>query len=278
MQEWGREMSEMALNAGAADAMAAAGESAGDSARRIDVMSLYPHDMNIYGDSGNVLVVMRRLALYGYQPVLHAYNQGDSWPEHIDIVLGGGGQDSGQRKIQDDFMRRADQLRALAEEGVPMLVVCGLYQLFGKYFETIEHDRIAGIGIFDAVTIGKKERLIGNIVEKSTDFGTLVGYENHSGQTYLSGSTQPLAQVISGVGNNAEDHAEGARVKNVIGTYVHGSLLPKNPSVADFLIEQAAIRRYGEFAPQSSDADRVELQRLNDDARRAREVASKRPR
>ena len=98
----------------------------------IDVMSLYPKDMNIYGDSGNVLVVLRRLALYGYEPRLHAYNQGDEWPERVDMILGGGGQDTGQKKITGDLFKRAGRLRDLAADGTPMLMICGLFQLFGE--------------------------------------------------------------------------------------------------------------------------------------------------
>jgi CobQ-like glutamine amidotransferase family enzyme len=246
--------------------------------RRIDVVSLYPRDMNIYGDSGNVLTITKRLACYGYEPVLHSYNQGDAWPANVDIVLGGGGQDSGQKKIQDDLETRAADLRALAEDGVPMLVVCGLYQLFGKYFETLDGYRIPGIGVFDAITIGRKQRLIGNIVEDSSDFGTIIGYENHSGQTFLRGGTEPLAQVSKGEGNNLDDSTEGARVGNVIGTYLHGSLLPKNPEIADFLIHRAAERRYGAFEPVITRERGAELGELDRFTNSARKVAQARPR
>lgn len=251
----------------------AAGES-----RPIDVVSLYAHDMNIYGDSGNVLVIEKRLRLYGYEPVVHLYNPGDLWPEHVDLVLGGGGQDSGQRIIQKDFLQRGGILRQLAKEGVPMLMICGLYQLFGKYFQTVSGDRIPGVGVFDAVTIGKKARLIGNVVERSSDFGIIVGYENHSGQTFLHGDTKPLATVSKGQGNNLDDGFEGARVGNVIGTYMHGSLLPKNPRVADFLIARAAEHRYGTFEPRISREARHELDLLDRTAREARDVARQRPR
>ena len=108
----------------------------------IDIVSLYPKDMNIYGDSGNVLTIQRRLALYGYEPRVHAYNQGDAWPEHVDMILGGGGQDTGQKKIIDDCFKRADLLRSLAADGTPMLMICGLYQLFGEYFETVDGSRL----------------------------------------------------------------------------------------------------------------------------------------
>ena len=126
----------------------------------IDIMSLYPKDMNIYGDSGNVLTVSRRLSLYGYEPVIHQYNQGDDWPEHVDLILGGGGQDTGQKKIIDDFYMRADLLRSLAADGTPMLMICGLYQLFGEYFETVDGTRLDGIGVIGAYTVGQDLSLI----------------------------------------------------------------------------------------------------------------------
>lgn len=246
--------------------------------RRLDVVLLYPKDMNIYGDSGNVLTLTKRIECYGYEPVIHEYNQGDEWPEHVDIILGGGGQDSGQRKIQEDFAKRGDTLRELADDGTPMLVVCGLYQLFGKYFETQDGYRIPGIGVFDTVSIGRKKRLIGNIVEDSGDFGTIIGYENHSGQTFLRNGAQALATVNEGDGNNLDDATEGARVNNVIGTYLHGSLLPKNPAIADYLIKHAAQKRYGAFEPVVTPENAAELEKLDRFANLARQVAEKRPR
>ena len=170
----------------------------------IDVVSLYPKDMNIYGDSGN-LTVARRLALYGYAPRIHEINQGDPWPEHVDMILGGGGQDTGQKKIIDDLFARADDLRRFAADGVPMLMICGLYQLFGHYFETIDGTRLDGIGIIGAHTIGRDVRMIGNLVEHSAHFGDIIGYENHSGQTFLDPGVEPLGRVDhDGTGNNGE--------------------------------------------------------------------------
>ena len=164
-------------------------------ARTIDVVSLYPKDMNIYGDSGNVLTIRRRLELYGYEPVVHQYNQGDDWPDQVDLILGGGGQDTGQKKIIDDFYHRADLLRSLAADGTPMLMICGLYQLFGEYFETVDGTRLDGIGVIGAYTVGQNVRMIGNLVEHSDQFGDVIGYENHSGQTFLREGVQPLGTV-----------------------------------------------------------------------------------
>ena len=119
-------------------------------ARTIDVVSLYPKDMNIYGDSGNVLTIRRRLELYGYEPVVHQYNQGDDWPDQVDLILGGGGQDTGQKKIIDDFYHRADLLRSLAVDGTPMLMICGLFGLAGTPWILI----LGGLQFFPALALG----------------------------------------------------------------------------------------------------------------------------
>ncbi len=221
--------------------------------QKINIVQLYPRDMNIYGDWGNTLSLARRAQGHGFETEIIDYNQGDNFPHQADILLGGGGQDSGQTLIQEDLHKQADRLLQLADEGTPMLVICGLYQLFGKEFKTISGQTLPGIGIFDAVTIGGKERLIGNIVEESEEFGTIVGYENHSGLTTLGPGVQPLGKVSKGEGNNTQDSTEGARYKNVIGTYLHGSLLPKNPQISDYLIAQAAQKKYGHFQSQHID-------------------------
>lgn len=225
--------------------------------------------MNIYGDWGNVLTLKRRAEWHGYEVELLEYNPGDTLPDNVDVIVGGGGQDSGQSIIQDDLQKIGPHLKELAENDTPLLVICGLYQLFGNFFKTKDGETIPGIGIFDIETHGGPERLIGNITTQSTDFGQIIGYENHSGLTYLGKDVQPLGKIIRGAGNNGQDEFEGARYKNVIGSYLHGSLLPKNPLLADWLIEQAVVRKYGEFIPTVID-DRF--------AEKAREIALKRPR
>jgi CobQ-like glutamine amidotransferase family enzyme len=225
--------------------------------------------MNIYGDMGNVLTIKRRLEKYGYTPNIIEYNQGDRFPDDIDIIIGGGGQDSGQNKIQSDLLLIGDKLKKLAEDGTPMLMICGLYQLFGKFFKTSDGNIIQGIGIFDIETHAGDERLIGNIVTHSEQFGDIIGYENHSGQTILGHDVSPLGLVRIGAGNNTIDISEGARFRNVIGSYIHGSLLPKNPSIADFLIQVAVTKKYGEFVRKIIDDPYVAM---------ARKVALKRPR
>ncbi len=225
--------------------------------------------MNIYGDWGNTLVLKRRLEWNGYKVNLLSYNPGDEFPQDVDLIVGGGGQDSGQSKIGDDLLIIGPKLKELADNDVPMLLICGLYQQFGHFFKTREGVMIKGIGLLDVETYGGDERLIGNIVTQSKDFGDIVGYENHSGLTKLGPNAQAFGRVVKGAGNNGKDETEGARYRNVIGSYLHGSLLPKNPAVADHLIEQAIIRKYGDFAPTVID-DRF--------ATLARQVAVKRPR
>nr|WP_279550738.1 glutamine amidotransferase [Leucobacter weissii] len=233
------------------------------------ILSLYPRDMNIYGDRGNVLALVRRARQHGLSPRVVELNAGDALPGDVDLVIGGGGQDSGQGRVVSDLQGRRDEFRALAEDGVPMLVICGLFQLFGHRFITNTGAELSGIGVLDVETRGGDERMIGNIVVSSDEFGEIVGYENHSGDTMLGGGSRPLGRVLQGAGNNPRDGVEGARTGNVIGSYLHGSLLPKNPSVSDFLIGEAARRRHGSFEPREID---------DTTAVRARASAKRRPR
>lgn len=237
--------------------------------KQLTILQLYPRDMNIYGDNGNLLVLRRRAEKQGFNVTVIEYNPGDHFPESVDIVIGGGGQDSGQDNIQQDLEKIGPRLISLADAGTPMLVICGLYQLFGKFFKTQDGHVIQGIGLLDIETHAGPERLIGNIVTKSDQFGEIIGYENHSGQTFLGSKVTPLGTVIRGAGNNGQDDFEGTRYKNVIGSYLHGSLLPKNPAIADWLIERAVINRYHDFTPTKIDDTFADL---------ARKHALKRPR
>ena len=133
------------------------------------------------------------------------------FPSDVDIIVGGGGQDSGQEKIKADLMKIGPKLKKLADDNVSMLMICGLYQLFGKFFKTADGEVIEGIGLLDIETLGKSERLIGNIVTHSEQFGDIIGYENHSGQTFLGHNVEALGQVRIGAGNNTSDISEGAR-------------------------------------------------------------------
>ncbi len=237
--------------------------------KQLTILQLYARNMNIYGDYGNVLVLRRRAEWHGYDVRVIEYNPGDTFPADVDIIVGGGGQDSGQDKIKTDLHKIGATLRELAENDTPMLVICGLYQLFGKSFTTQDGHIIEGINLLDIETIAGPERLIGNIITRSDEFGDIIGYENHSGQTYLGTLVHPLGTVMRGAGNNSRDDHEGARYRNIIGSYLHGSLLPKNPAIADWLIEQAATKKFGNFTPTVID-DRF--------AQLARKYAIQRPR
>lgn len=236
--------------------------------KKLTILQLYPNEMNIYGDRGNVLTLARRAEWHGYTPLVVYHHPGKALPADVDLIVGGGGQDSGQEKVEKDLQRISKDLHQLADAGVPMVMVCGLYQLFGKFFKTQEGKVIPGIGIFDAETIGGPTRMIGNII-LDTPFGEVIGYENHSGQTFLGAGVKPFGTVKKGAGNNGQDGREGAIYKNVYGTYLHGSLLPKNPVFADELIQQAALRKYGEFRPATIDDSLAD---------KARAVARSRPR
>ena len=222
----------------------------------LHIVSLYHNDMNIYGDTGNILALVRRAKQHGFTPIVHEYNPGNTLPETAHLLIGGGGQDSGQSSIYEDLQKIAPQIHKLAQNGAPMLMICGMYQLFGHEFITTSDEHIKGIGVLDVVTQAESERLIGNVIAHSDDFGELVGYENHSGQTVLGKNAAPLAIVTQGAGNNQLDDTEGARFNNVIGSYLHGPLLPKNPRLTDWLVETAAHFAGLQFTPQLVD-DRI---------------------
>jgi CobQ-like glutamine amidotransferase family enzyme len=209
----------------------------------LHLVHLYPDEMNTYGDRGNRLTLLQRARWRGLDAEIHFVGIGDELPAETDLVLGGGGQDSAQADIQADVLRKGDRLHELVQAGVPMLMVCGTYQLLGRRFLTHEGEEIAGIGVFDVETVGGDRRLIGNAAVQTEAFGTLYGFENHSGRTVLGAGQESLGRVLRGNGNNGEDGTEGARTGNAIGTYLHGPLLPANPVLADALLALALARR-----------------------------------
>lgn len=230
--------------------------------RPVNILHLYPNEMNTYGDHGNVLTLMRRLEWHGLEPKVDYHHPGGSMPKQVDIVLGGGGQDSAQADVQTDILKISDQLHRLADADVPMLMVCGTYQLFGHRYVTHSGQEVKGISIFDAETVGGAKRMIGNVMIDS-DWGLLFGFENHSGQTTLGSGQEPFGRILRGNGNNGRDKTEGARVKNVFGTYLHGPFLPNNPIFCDYLIKLAAENRYSSFTPRKIDDSYAELTRTD---------------
>lgn len=226
------------------------------------IAHLYPDQMNIYGDRGNILTLVQRSRWRGIGVEVVGIQPGADidWSS-FDLAFFGGGQDSGQALIADDFVQRqADGLRAAVEGGLVLLAICGGYQLLGHYFLTHTGEKLPGIGLLDVHTVGGDKRLIGNLVvewagrdqhesavpaPQPREARTLVGFENHSGRTYLGSRVRPLGRVIRGSGNNGEDGTEGARYRNAFGCYMHGSLLPKNPHFADHLLRLALERQAG---------------------------------
>lgn len=208
------------------------------SGARVRIVHLYAAEMNIYGDNGNVQVLARRLQWRGIPHEVTRVGVGDPLPADTHVLVGGGGQDAGQAVITADLAAKGPELVARGEDGVPMLLVCGMYQMAGHYFQPWQAPRLAGIGLLDVHTEAGPSRLIGNVTAAS-DFGTLVGYENHSGLTYLGPGAAPLGRTATGQGNNGTDGTEGARHHHVIGTYLHGPLLAKAPQVADHLLHAA---------------------------------------
>ena len=212
---------------------------------KIIIAHLYPEEMNIYGDRGNIFSLVYRLKQRGIQVLVKSVDRNDPLPPgSFDLLFAGGGQDQQQQLISHDLFNRRHVLQKACQNNIPMLTICGSYQLFGTYFKPSSGPKMKGIKIFKAYTIASKQRKIGNIIIK-TKFGKLVGFENHSGNTFLQPGTKPLGKVLIGSGNNGRDKTEGAVTNNVFGCYLHGSLLPKNPHFGDYLIQLALTNKYG---------------------------------
>lgn len=224
---------------------------------KLTICWLYGDTMNIYGDRGNTLALEQRCRWRGFDAETMTLSVGEELdPDAVDIFFWGGGQDREQIPVSGDIQGdKGTVLRQALEDGVPMLSVCGGYQLLGRHYHPYDHEALPGIGFFDATSEAGPERFIGNVVVDSERFGTLVGFENHSGLTYLGPAAEPLGRVRIGRGNNGKDGTEGCVRLNTIGCYLHGALLPKNPAISDFLILAALRRRFGI----------TELERLSDD-------------
>ncbi|MBR3149572.1 MAG: glutamine amidotransferase [Eubacterium sp.] len=204
---------------------------------RITIAHLYPKEMNLYGDSGNVRCLCFRLQKRGYEPDVREVGAGDRLGD-FDILFIGGGQDREMNIISRDLKRKSDELSYAVHSEKTILAICGGYQLLGSYYQSADGSVMSLSGALNFYTVGGSERMIGNIVYK-TPFGNVVGFENHSGKTYLGDSLSPLGRVVSGFGNNGEDRGEGLLFKNTFCTYAHGCVLPKNPAFADEIIRRA---------------------------------------
>src|ERR687886_536272 len=229
------------------------------------LVHLYPDLMSVYGDRGNVLALVRRAEWRGIPIEVNERSLGDTLdPDEVDLVFFGGGQDREQAVVSPDFLRqKGAAVREAVEDGAALLSVCGGYQLLGASYTTVDGQELPGAALFDVRSVPGPRRHIGNVLVETDldgDLRTLVGFENHSGRTYLGPGAQPLGRTLGGAGNNGEDGTEGCVYHGAIGCYLHGSLLPKNPWLADRLLAQAVSHRLGEPVWLEPLDDRLELE------------------
>lgn len=230
----------------------------------LNICHLYPDILNLYGDRGNIITMKRRLEGRGIKINIDECSIGQPLnADKYDIFFIGGGQDFEQEVLLRDLSSgKAQDIRTAVEEEKTFLAICGGYQMLGEYYKTWDGVQLDFIGAIGVHTIGAKERMIGNYMFRTTPESgdtVVVGFENHSGKTYLSEQVAPLGMMLSGNGNNGEDKTEGARYKNVFGTYSHGSLLPKNPVLCDFILQTALNHRYDGAEPLAPLDDTLEL-------------------
>lgn len=218
----------------------------------LNIYHLYPDVLNLYGDRGNVLCMQRRLEWRGMQANIVPVPIGVKLAaKDCDLLFIGGGQDFEQEILLGDLAGgKADEIKAAVADGKTFLTICGGYQMLGSYYKTWDGQMCDFIGAIDYYTVGAKDRMIGNFMYKcgaESGGSTVVGFENHSGKTFLGSGVSPLGTILSGYGNNGEDKTEGVRYNNVFGTYSHGPVLPKNPQLADFILKTALSQKYTSF-------------------------------
>ncbi len=208
---------------------------------KLKIAHLYPDLLNLYGDMGNITTIKKRCEWRGIDVQADSICGGKIDFTSYDLVFLGGGSDREQLLVRDKLISMKKELTSYVNDGGALLAVCGGYQLLGSYYK-LEKETIEGLEILNIQTEIGKTRLISNVVLKNDTFGTIVGFENHGGRTYINEHT-PLGKVLYGGGNNGKDGYEGVMYKNVIATYLHGSLLPKNPVLCDYIISKMLERR-----------------------------------
>ena len=242
---------------------------------KIVVGHLFPDYLNIYADRGNMAVLARRAAWRGHELEVHALGADDAVRagEH-DLFYVGGGQDREQELIAPALAAMGPGLEAAIEGGAAALAVCGGYQLFGRFYRDQSGDELPGVGLLPLHTIAGERRMIGDVLLECElrpgERRTLAGFENHAGRTYLEDGAEPLGRVVAGFGNDGESGFEGCRAGRVIGTYLHGPLLPRNPWLADWLLGQAIAHRTGDAPELAPLADELEAEAHAVSAERAR--------
>lgn len=225
---------------------------------QLKICHLYPDILNLYGDRGNIICMQKRMAWRGIQAEVTEVSVGDPLNyDDYDIFFIGGGQDFEQEVLLKDLADgKAKAITQAVNEEKVFLAICGGYQMLGNYYKTWDGKECEFVGALDLYTVGAKERMIGNYMyqcDAADDGIVVVGFENHSGKTYLSDKVRPMGKVLAGSGNNGEDGTEGARYKNVFATYSHGPLLPKNPKLADLILKTALKRRYPDIVLEELD-------------------------
>jgi len=220
----------------------------------IRVGHLYPDYLNIYADRGNIAVLARRAAWRGHDLEVVPLGLADAIvPGAHDLLYVGGGQDREQLLVAENLAAKADGLREAVDGGTAVLAVCGGYQLLGRGYRGLQGEDMPGVGLLPLETVAGERRMIGDVLlECRLEPGlrrTLAGFENHAGRTRLDAGAEPLGRVLAGFGNDGESGFEGCRAGRVIGTYLHGPLLPRNPWLADWLLAQALAHRTGGDPP-----------------------------
>ena len=231
---------------------------------KLEICHLYPDVLNLYGDNGNILCLQKRLSWRGLESEVTRLPIGETVDfTKFDIFFIGGGQDFEQEVLLADLGRgKGAEIKSAIADGKTFLTICGGYQMLGNCYTTWDGVKCDFIGAIDYETVGAKDRMIGNFAfrcgEESGD-SVVVGFENHSGKTWLARGVAPLGIVLAGSGNNGEDGTEGVRYNNVFGTYSHGPVLPKNPEFADAILRAAIARKDPAFVLPGLD-DTVERQ------------------
>ncbi len=233
--------------------------------KELILYNFFPKQMNLYGDRGNVTVLRRRCEWRNIKLIVKEVTDQDHHSlSDADLLYMGGAGDREQRLISQFFGKTlSTNIKNVLEDGAACLAICGGYQLLGNYYETLDGTKIKGIGIFDYYTKADSKRLVGDVLLESEQYGTIIGFENHAGQTFHQGV--PLGIVKHGYGNNLEGKTEGYQNGHFIGTYLHGPILPKNPLLADRLIKWAMERKYGEdpLFPLENNEEAARTQAIN---------------
>lgn len=237
-----------------------------DETLQLNICHLYPDLLNLYGDRGNIIALRKRCQWRGIAVTVKNISMGEAFDSsQFDLIFIGGGQDYEQEIIRADFLeKKGSEMIAAINNNKVCLAICGGYQMLGHYYKTADGKQIDFLGALDLWTIGGTKRLIGNMafrcefLEAGDDRDVIVGFENHSGRTYLGQGLKPMGTVVTGNGNNGEDGFEGAIYKNTYCSYSHGSLLPKNPALSDFLIRTALQEKYHEAISLKTLDDRLE--------------------